>query len=62
MTATSRMKYVMARKMLCYIENYCYSSDDVCVCVCLRAHTHIQTDTETYIDNIRQFAFRKHYF
>jgi hypothetical protein len=68
MTTTFRMKHIVARKLLCHIENYCYSLDDVYVflCVFARAQTHIQkdrqTDTETYVDSSRQFAFRKHFF
>lgn len=53
MTTTFRMKYIMARELLCHIENYCYSSDDVCMCfyvcmcVCARAHTYRQTHRHT---------------
>ena len=36
----------------------------LCLYVCLRARTHVQTDTQTYpyVDNGRQFAFRKQFF
>jgi len=58
MTTTFRMKYIIARKLLCHIENYCYSSDDAHVFLCLyvfaRARARAHTHTDRHRDKCQQ--------